>query len=184
MDETTKPAPRRGRARKDYDAIERQPMRNDMREEDPRAAAERRAAEILGNIGTMDQGVDEFIAPKAPDGWTYEWKAKAVMNQEQQAYMTSLARTGWEPVPANRHPEMMPIGAAGAVERKGMILMERPATITDRVQAADKQRARNQIRAKEDQLNQAPQGQFTRDHAQAKPKINKSFEPMPVPKDE
>lgn len=181
--EDAKPV-RRGRARKDYDAVERPAMRPEMRDEDPRAAAERRAAEILGNIGDVDQGVDEFLAPKAPDGWVYEWKAHKVLNQENQAYMTALKRTGWEPVPAMRHPEMMPIGAAGSVERKGMILMERPMSINERVQEADKRRARSQIRHKEEQLGQAPQGQFGRDHSQAKPKINKSYEPMPVPKDE
>ena len=175
--------PRRGRARKDYDA-ERPALRPEMREDDPRTAAAKRAQEILGNIGgQMDEGVDEFRAPPAPDGWEYEWKRKTVMGQEDHAYMTSMARTGWEAVPTNRHPEMMPIGNQGPIERKGMILMERPKMIGDQVREADYRRARSQIKAKEQQLSQAPQGQFGRDHAQAQPKINKSYEPMPVPKD-
>ena len=78
---------------------------------------------------------------------------------------------------------MMPINAQGAIERKGMVLMERPQIVTDQVRDADYRRARGQIRAKEQQLTQAPQGQFGRDHSQAQPKINKSYEPMPVPKD-
>jgi hypothetical protein len=177
-----KPA-RPGRARKNYDA-ERPAMRPEMRGDDPRSAAERRAAEILGNLGgNVDEGVDEFRTPKAPDGWTYEWKRKTVMGQEDHAYQTALARTGWEPVVASRHPEMMPINAQGAIERKGMVLMERPQIVTDQVKDADYRRARGQIRAKEQQLTQAPQGQFGREHSQAQPKINKSYEPMPVPKD-
>ena len=161
----------------------RQPMRTEMRESDPRVAAAKRAQEIMGNIGQADQGIDDYMTPPAPEGWTYEWKRKTILNQEDPAYMTALARTGWEPVPAKRHPEMMPIGAATAIERKGMILMERPAEITRKFEEADRRRARLQMRAKEEQLGSAPQGQFGRDHAQAAPRINKSYEPMPIPKD-
>ena len=181
-------AKRRGRPRKvDPETVEtvsiRQPMRAEMREPDPRSAAAKRAQEILENIGQADEGQDDFRTPKAPDGWTYEWKRNTLFNQEDPAYMTSLLRTGWEAVPAKRHPEMMPIGAMKSIERKGMILMERPAEVTRKFEEADKRRARLQMRAKEEQLGSAPQGQFGRDHAQAAPKINKSYAPLPVPKD-
>lgn len=181
-------AKRRGRPRKvDPETVEtvsiRQPMRAEMREPDPRSAAAKRAQEILENIGQADEGQDDFRTPKAPDGWTYEWKRNTLFNQEDPAYMTSLLRTGWEAVPAKRHPEMMPIGAMKSIERKGMILMERPAEVTRKFEEADRRRARLQMRAKEEQLGSAPQGQFGRDHAQAAPKINKSYEPLPVPKD-
>ena len=46
--------------------VERPAMRPAMREEDPRAAAARRAAEIRGHLGTMDEGTDEFAAPPPP----------------------------------------------------------------------------------------------------------------------
>ena len=181
-------AKRRGRPRKvDPETVEtvsiRQPMRAEMREPDPRSAAAKRAQEILENIGQADEGQDDFRTPKAPDGWTYEWKRNTLFNQEDPAYMTSLLRTGWEAVPAKRHPEMMPIGAMKSIERKGMILMERPAEVTRKFEEADKRRARLQMRAKEEQLGSAPQGQFGRDHAQAAPKIHKSYEPLPIPKD-
>jgi hypothetical protein len=91
---------------------------------------------------------------------------------------------GWEPAPTNLFPELMPNDWKGnTVERKGMILMLRPKQITDMVRQADARRARDQIRAKEAQLSSAPDGQFTRDHAQIKPKINKGYEPMPIPQD-
>jgi hypothetical protein len=51
------------------------------------------------------------------------------------------------------------------------------------VRQADARKAREQIRAKEAQLSSAPDGQFTRDHDRVKPKINKGFEPMPIPQD-
>jgi hypothetical protein len=91
---------------------------------------------------------------------------------------------GWQAVPASRHPEMMPIdGTYQTIERKGMTLMERPSMITDQVRAMDLKRARKQVRDKEAQLSHAPDGQFERDHAKARPKVTKSFEPLPVPAD-
>lgn len=167
--------------------IERPPMRPSMREEDPRAAAARRAAEIRGHLGSMDEGTDEFyIDPsQIPDGWAYEWKRKTVLGQEDPAYQVHLARTGWEPVPTNRHPEMMPgQGNHPMIERKGMMLMMRPKVISEEARDIELRRARGQVKAKEEQLAGAPEGGLGhRDHAQVKPKIGKSYEAMPVPKD-
>jgi hypothetical protein len=173
---TTEPAPAA--------VVERSAMRPPVREEDPRARAAARAAQIKGHLGELDEGVDDFITPPPPPGWTYEWKRKTIYNQEDPAYQVSLARMGWEAVPTTRHPEMMPGGGSHAnIERKGMILMERPAEITEEVRAADLRKARNQVRAKEAQLNNAPDGQFGRDHAQVKPKINKGYSPIDIPSD-
>jgi hypothetical protein len=108
-----------------------------------------------------------------------------VLNQEDPAYQVALARKGWEPVPASRHPEMMPGGAAiNSIERKGMVLMERPKDITDEAIDIEKRRARQQMRQKEAQLNSAPEGQFTRNHPQARAKIKTDYAPIPIPADE
>jgi len=164
--------------------IERPAMRPSLREDDPRAAAARRAAEIRGHIGNMDEGTDEFRTPDAPPGWEYEWKRRTLLGQEDPAYQVQLARMGWDPVPTNRHPEMMPShGAHPTIERKGMVLMQRPAVISDEARAAELRRARNQVRVKEQQLNAAPDGTLTRDHASVRPQISKGYEPIPVPKD-
>ena len=87
----------------------RPPMRPAMREDDPRVAAALRAAEIRDQFENVDEGVDEFRTPEAPDGWTYEWKRRTLLGQEDPAYQVELARMGWEPVSTNRHPNMMPI---------------------------------------------------------------------------
>ena len=164
---------------------DRPPMRPALRDEDPRVAAARRAAEIKGNIGDLDQGTDDFIAPPAPEGWTYEWKRRTVMGQEDPGYQIHLARMGWEPVPTERHPEMMPTGGSYAnIERKGMVLMMRPSVITDEVRALERQRAIGQVSAKEQQLNQAPDGQFERTNKDSSmAKIKKAYEPIQVPND-
>ena len=161
-------------------------LRPPMRKDYSLASAESRTAEILGHVGTVAEGVDEFYIDRSrlPPGWDAEWKTKTVMGAEDPAQMVSYARMGWEPAPLDLFPEMMPQGWKGnTIERKGMILMIRPRKITDMVRQADAKKAREQIRAKEAQLSSAPDGQFTRDHAQIKPKINKGYEPMPIPQD-
>jgi len=188
---------RRRRARRPEEAVEetaldtssRPDMRPELRDDDPRTAAKRRAAVILGHLGSMDEGIDEFyFSPdQIPDGWTYEWKRRTIMGQEDPAYQVALARTGWEAVPSRRHPEMMPAGWKGeTIERKGMVLMQRPREITERIEELDLRKARNQIKAKEQQLNAAPPGTMQSEYtnAKTKPKISKSYEAMPIPSDD
>ena len=151
-------------------------------EEDPRARAARRAAEVRGHLGDMDDGTNEFPLPPSPDGWTYEWKRKSVMGQEDPAHMTDLLRKGWEPVPASRHPEMMPSGNTyESVERKGMLLMERPTELVEEARSIEQRRARAQVRAKESQLANTPDNTMTRDDPRVSPKIKKGYEPMQIP---
>ena len=166
----------------------RRDMRPPLREEDPRAAAARRTAEILGHLGGINEGTDKFyVSPDMiPDGWTYEWKRRTVMGQEDPAYQVALARTGWEPVPLQRHPEMMPVNWKGTtIEVEGMMLMQRPKEITDRIEELDRRAARNQVRTKEQQLATAPPGTLQSEYTNDKtrPKISKSYEAMPVPAD-
>lgn len=162
-------------------------LRPPLREEDPRTRAARRAAEIRNHIGGMDEGTDEFYVPpdSIPEGWTYEWKRKSVLGQEDAAHQVALARMGWEPVPASRHPSFMPEGGRYAtIERKGMVLMERPIEITQEARAAEQRRARLQVRQKEEQLNAAPAGQFDRSNKDSSlVKVKKTYEAVPIPKD-
>lgn len=168
--------------------LSRAEMRPAMREEDPRTRAARRAEEIRNHLGGMDDGTDEFfIDPRdIPPGWSYEWKRKTVLGQEDPAYMVSLARKGWEPVPASRHPHMMPEGwsATATIERKGLILMERPLELTEEQRELDRRAAINQVRQKEQQLAAAPAGTFDRNNKDSSlVKVKKSYEAIPIPKD-
>lgn len=169
-------------------AIDRPDMKSDPKLESPRERAERRAKEIRDSLGgQMDEGNDKFyVDPSAvPDGWSYEWKMKTVMGAENPAYAVSLARKGWEPVPAMRHPEMMPLGdSSKEITRDGMILMERPMELTEESRVIEKRMARNQVRGKEDQLSAAPQGQFDRSNKDTSlVKVKKSYEAIPVPEE-
>jgi hypothetical protein len=130
----------------------------------------------------MDEGTDKFSAPKPPDGWTYEWKRRTVMGWEDPSYMSNMTRMGWEPVQASRHPEMMPKGYSGSIERDGQVLMERPQEITDEIKSRELIKARQQVQIKAGQLDPKGKGGIiSRDDAQIAPKISKSYEAMPVP---
>ena len=61
--------------------------------------------------------------------------------------------------------------------RDGMVLMERPAEITEEVREIERRKARDQVNNKREQLGEAKNGQFDR----VKPKISTSYEPIPVP---
>lgn len=151
-----------------------------------KSAAER-AEEIRSGFdgGSMDEGTDDFFVEpdKIPNGWTYEWKRFTIYNQEDPSYQVQLRRQGWEPVPSERHPEMMPIGSTEEkIIRKGMMLMERPTEITNEIRRIDQKRAKAQVQVKEQQLNDASPGQFERSNDGSKmSKIKKSYEPIPVP---
>ena len=164
-------------------APERPAMRPSLREDDPRAAAARRAAEIRGHLGGMDEGTDEFRTPEAPPGWEYEWKRRTLLGQEDPAYQVSLARMGWEPVPASRHPSMMPESNKYLIiERKGMVLMERPTELVEEARLIERRRALGQVRAKESQLAGTPDGTLSRDaDPRTRPNIKKGYEPMSIP---
>jgi len=166
----------------------RPPVRPEPREDDPRARAARRAAEIREHGGgyTDDAGDKFWIDPAiVPDGWTYEWKVRTVLNAENPAHQLELQRRGWSPVPYSRIPEKMPAGWKGqTIEMDGMILMERPKEITDEAIQMRQRRARLQVRAKEEQLAAAPAGQFERSNKDASlVKLRKSYEAMPIPEE-
>jgi len=93
--------------------------------------------------------------------------------------MSQEAR-GWEPVPASRHRSMMPEGHYNTIERKGMILMERPSEITRIAMDRELATAREVVASKERALGMTPSGTFERDHRRTG--VNKSYEPMSIPR--
>lgn len=151
-----------------------------------RERAEARAAEILGHLdGALDEGEDELSLDNiaVPEGWTYEWKRQTVYGKSDPAYDTRLAKTGWEEVPASRHPAMMPKGHRGSITRDGLVLMERPKVITDRVKRIMYERARGAVRLKEQQLTEAPQGTFERvdERGRSMAKVRTTHSPVEIP---
>lgn len=161
--------------------------RPSQRPDDPRARAAARAAQLRDHGAVNEEATDEFyIAPsEIPDGWDYEWKREAVYGASDPAYEVATRRAGWEPVDASRHPSYMPQGAHGPIRRKGLVLMERPKEISDEAKARELRKARLQVRAKEEQLSAAPNGQFERQKSDGTPlaSVKKSFEHIPIPQE-
>lgn len=167
-------------------AIARPELRAHMREEDPRARASKRAAELRDHLGEMDEGVDKFYVDPAdiPDGWDYEWKRVSVFGKQDPAYEVQTARKGWEAVPASRHPSYMPGDAKyKVIERDGLVLMERPKEISDEARRAELRKARLQVQRKEEELTGAAPGQFERKKGDGSSAVTlgKSYEPIPIP---
>jgi hypothetical protein len=128
---------------------------------DHEARARARIAEIRAIHGDDDYSdvyVDKWFAT-APPGWVYEWKTHSVWNKEYPQYVSGLQRTGWSPVPASRCRELLYKEYEGEnVIIDGMILMERPKELTERVKQREYQRAIDVVRNSERKLADAPTG--------------------------
>ena len=164
--------------------IERAPMRTSQSADDL-ARAEARAAEILGDDSMLTTGEDKYHIDQSviPDGWVYQWKRNTVYNKEDPQYRTIIDRGGWTNVPTERHPELMPPGSTDKfIHLDGLMLMERPKVVDDKVRARDHMAARNQVRAKEEQLASAPAGTFERGtHPGAPVTVKKGYSPVDIP---
>lgn len=159
-------------------------LRGSPREEDPRARAARRAAELRSTVDLKVDEADEFYVDPdiIPDGWTYEWKRFSVLGQEDTGAMLTYRRAGWEEVPMSRHPEMMPLGSVEHfIMRKGMVLMERPQVISQDFEDRMLRKARQQVSDKE---AEAKGGAYANPDAGFEARGNKighSYEAMPIP---
>jgi len=104
------------------------------------------------------------------------------MGWEDPSHYNRITIGGWEPVESFRHPEMMPKGYVGSIEREGMVLCERPLEITEERRHRDYLNARQQVQIKQGQLDpKGKGGLISREDAQIAPKIKSSYEPMPIP---
>lgn len=75
-----------------------------------------------------------YIDPLSiPRNMTYRWVREASLAQPDQNNVTKALRTGWRPVPADRHPEFMPPSIPGLtdhldqtlIRNGGLLLCER-----------------------------------------------------------
>jgi hypothetical protein len=69
---------------------------------------------------------------RIPDGYEYAWVAESVLNEPTPDNMTDRMINGWEPVPAARHPEMVPPPLPGyegteaqVIRRGGLMLCQK-----------------------------------------------------------
>lgn len=160
----------------------REPAREEDREEE--------RAPLVGRLTRnkrMDRS-DRFRIDKAmiPPGVSYEWKREITYGMHDPVHMIGLRENHWSPVPASRHPELVGPGVdSGPVRRDGMILMERPAYLTNEARREDYQEALNQVRGQEANIQRDEEGQFPREHprARAHSGIKKTYGPVEIPED-
>ena len=147
---------------------------------DSKARAEARIRAIRGNPGLATTGErDKYWAPPAPDGWDYQWKLKSVLNQDDNDRIRQNEMNGWEPVPLNRHPELMPKGWKGEnIEVGGLILSERPKLFTDEAREEERRAAREAILTKEAQMREGRSGDLGRRQVN---RMSKSYASIDVP---
>lgn len=152
--------------------------------EDPRALAALRAAELRNKRIDLPTTGDEFeVKHLEPEGWTYAWFTWAANEQRQSSNIMAVEARGWTYVPRSRHPELMPRDADGDwIFRKGMVMMEMPTEIVEEYKRAELKAARDQVRWKEQSIAGTPEGTLPRgEDPRTRPRINKSFEAMPIP---
>lgn len=141
--------------RDDRGEIVRPPLRT---ETDSLSRAQERARAIREARIDQPELSNEFDIPlnMIPQGWTYEWRRYSVLGKEDPQNMMEMNRLGFEPVPASRHPELMPAGYAGeTIIKKGQILMERPSVLTDESRAREKLEADRTMADKKASLGEA-----------------------------
>lgn len=123
----------------------------------------------------------DIPAHMIPDGTSYEWKRHTVFGKGDPSYDILMREQGWEPVDGSRHPELVVEGHKGAIIRDGMILMERPASLTEEARAEERAMAALVVNSKKEQLGQTPRGTLPRDaHPATRPSVRTSYESMPI----
>lgn len=94
--------------------------------------AEVRSADMRKQPETHYQSKLYVPKEKIPTGMVYSWVREATLNEPDPDNMTDRMVRGWQPVPAARHPEMVPPPLPGyegmevtVIRRGGLILCEK-----------------------------------------------------------
>jgi hypothetical protein len=151
---------------------------------DHEARARARVAEIKAIHGDDDFSevyVDKWYA-EAPPGWIYNWKTHSVWNKEYPQYLAATQHNGWSPVPSHRVRHLLyPEYDAENTIIDGMILMERPKEINDRVNTRMLHNARDAVRNSERKLAETPSGTAPRTaFAETMPKVRGHTGPVSI----
>jgi hypothetical protein len=96
-------------------------------------AASSRASDMRKTPETHYQSKLYVPKSKIPSGMSYSWVRESTLNEPDPDNMTDRMVRGWQPVPASRHPEMVPPPLPGyegmevtVIRRGGLILCEKP----------------------------------------------------------
>jgi hypothetical protein len=170
-------------------AVEREPMR------EPLNAYKMRAKP---NWESVDANAPETpdrlrIEPsQIPDGLSAQWVTKSVFGQEMASHRSQFESTGWTPVHQDDfdgqfNGRWMPKGKEGEIEVDGLVLMVRPKEMTDKAQALNDMKARQEVAIKERALKGGDMPGIpldpTHPSALRTNKIGKSLERIEIPEE-
>jgi len=99
-----------------------------------------------------DDEPDRLKVPKdeIPHGMVYLWVMVSVLGQDWMQWRNRRMRTGWQPVPAERHDGLfMPKGHKGEINVDGLVLCEKPVEFVERDRIRDKRNAAEQVWVRE-----------------------------------
>lgn len=117
---------------------------------------------------------DPYYIPQEeiPEGLSYEWKRWSVVGEQDPFYIAQMREQGWEPVPPKRHPNWVPPGYNEPhIIKGGMILMDRPAELTEEARREIRQLSKQQVREAEQRLGMTQKGELDRQ----KPSVVKEY---------
>jgi len=128
------------------------------------------------------QVADKFhIDPsQIPAGMSYEWKRATVYGASDPYYDVQMREQGWEPVQAERHPELVASGTTGSIVRDGLILMERPVELTEEARSEDYASAIEPVHTMKQKIGEAPAGTLPREAPNLRNSMRTTYEAMPI----
>lgn len=128
--------------------------------------------------------IDRFFYDKSqqPEKTSYEWKRVTYLGKEDRRHQIGLTENHWRPVPASRHPELSDAGGDKAIIVDGLMLMERPAYLTEEAHQEDTQ---NAFKQHGDQMKRLEQDIGLGSGMKQTPtQVNREYERTEVPADD
>lgn len=123
---------------------------------------------------------DKFYVPEEckTHGYDYNWKTIEIAGKPVDAYdLTALEENHWEPVTAEEMSQIASKGAKGAIVKSGMMLMKRPAYLSEEARAESEGQAFNQAGAKRAELTSKGDQNFPTRQAS----VNSQYGALSVP---
>ena len=137
--------------------------------------------DVLAMFQEEESGEFEVPNEIKVDGMAYGWKLKSALGKEDSGYEAELRRRQWVNVNYENHPGAFgPKGESGPIVRKGLQLMRRPIEMEELRQRYWRLTAKQAVRDKIAQMASAPPGTAPRTHRDVAPRINRTYEPLPV----
>jgi hypothetical protein len=119
-----------------------------------------RNGEVLTRSNRSNQQADQFDLPQAMvdaakrEGWSFQWIRTSCFGKSDPANVNAHMENGWRPVPAVRCDGFFhPVGYQGAIERDGLMLVERPLGMTMQAEEDARRAARDQKRKQASQFS-------------------------------